>query len=59
MYRIYFHFGAVDTPYLFFILAVNSTLTGVETPDAIDLRKVQRKEPDDQAEMRLYKVLLI
>ncbi|KAE8812081.1 splicing factor 3B subunit 2 [Hordeum vulgare] len=32
-------------------------LTGLETPDVIDLRKVQRKEADDQAEMRLYKVL--
>ncbi|KAI3916100.1 hypothetical protein MKW98_004541 [Papaver atlanticum] len=33
--------------------SVSSTLTGVETPDVIELRKQQRKEPDRQ----LYQVL--
>ncbi|KAI4997981.1 hypothetical protein ZWY2020_053323 [Hordeum vulgare] len=41
------------------LIFTTSGLTGLETPDVIDLRKVQRKEADDQAEMRLYKVDLL
>ncbi|OEL23831.1 Splicing factor 3B subunit 2 [Dichanthelium oligosanthes] len=36
---------------------ISSTPTGVETPDVIDLRKLQRKEPEKQAERALYQVL--
>ncbi|CAN6181675.1 unnamed protein product, partial [Urochloa humidicola] len=36
---------------------ISSTPTGVETPDVIDLRKLQRKEPEKQAERPLYQVL--
>ncbi|CAL4966231.1 unnamed protein product [Urochloa decumbens] len=36
---------------------ISSTPTGVETPDVIDLRKLQRKEPEKQAEHPLYQVL--
>jgi splicing factor 3B subunit 2 len=35
----------------------SSTPTGVETPDVIDLRKQQRKEPEKQVERPLYQVL--
>lgn len=37
-------------------LRPTSTPTGVETPDVIDLRKLQRKETDKQAERPLYQV---
>lgn len=37
--------------------AISSTPTGVETPDVIDLRKLQRKEPERQTEKQLYQVL--
>uniref|UniRef100_A0A0D9VMY4 PSP proline-rich domain-containing protein n=1 Tax=Leersia perrieri TaxID=77586 RepID=A0A0D9VMY4_9ORYZ len=36
---------------------ISSTPTGVETPDVIDLRKLQRKEPERQTEKQLYQVL--
>ncbi|KAF8691804.1 hypothetical protein HU200_040206 [Digitaria exilis] len=36
---------------------ISSTPTGVETPDVIDLRKLQRKEPEKQTEKQLYQVL--
>jgi hypothetical protein len=35
---------------------ITSTPTGIETPDAIDLRKQQRKEPERQTEKQLYQV---